>query len=137
MWFFCEKKIDNFLNDFTKDFLDDDFFTFRSKSNMNNYVIEDLKDDKDNLSGKVFRFKLPGFVKEELKVTINNDNRLIVKAQKKLDDDYFIPNKTIEVTLDDRFDKNKVESFFKEGILYVKIYFKDEEKEEVINISVL
>jgi len=93
----------------------------------------------------VMRAELPGMTREDIEVTVEN-NTLILKGQKKFDTEVKEENyRRIErsygqfhrsFTLPNTVDASKVSADYKNGVLTVKLPFREEAKPRTINIDV-
>jgi HSP20 family protein len=93
----------------------------------------------------VVRAELPGLSREDIEVTVEN-NTLILKGEKKFDTQVKEENyRRIEraygtfhrsFTLPNTVDTSKVAADFKNGVLTVKLPFREEAKPRTINVDV-
>jgi HSP20 family protein len=93
----------------------------------------------------VLRAELPGMTREDIEVTVEN-NTLVLKGTKKFDSDVKDENyRRIErsygsfhrsFTLPNTMDAAKVSADYKNGVLTVKLPFREEAKPRTINVEV-
>lgn len=99
--------------------------------------VDILEDDKSI----VFEFEMAGIIKEDVKVSVNDENVLIVRGEKKADKDSELCATRCErqygtflrsFMLPDNADKEKIEAKFENGVLYVTFEkFEPEEPKEI------
>lgn len=126
------------LDDFFTPTVWDDFFTTTpSVSNLS----ADIWEEKEDIFVKM---ALPGIKKEDIKITINEDNISIrgeSKEQEKEDEEKKYYFRSLESAFEQSFNlptkvnPDKVEAEFKDGILKVKLPKADEVKPKEIEIK--
>ncbi len=116
----------------------DEFFT--SPTTYSN-LSADVWEEKDNVFVKM---ALPGIKKEDIKITINEDNISIkgeTKEKEEEDQDKKYYYRSMESSFEQRFnlptkvDPDKAEAEFKDGVLQVKLPKADEVKPREIEIK--
>jgi HSP20 family protein len=116
----------------------DEFFT--SPTTYSN-LSADVWEEKDDVFVKM---ALPGIKKEDIKITINEDNISIkgeTKEKEEKDQDKKYYYKSMESSFEQRFnlptkvDPDKAEAEFKDGVLQVKLPKADEVKPREIEIK--
>lgn len=85
-----------------------------------------VKIELDKDSANVYT-ELPGVEKENIKVGIKS-GKLVIEANKKLQDEKFSFKKELEV--DDSLDTTKLSAKFKNGVLHIKIPLKEQNKKD-------
>ena len=102
---------------------------YTKENNKMNYYYYDL------LASRVYMFALPGVGKDNIKIRTNG-KAFYIEAKRDLKNKNAINENTYgfnvktafkaEIKLGKKFDADKVNSWYKDGVLYVEIPFKDE-----------
>ncbi len=126
------------LPNFIDDFFGNDFLpSFSFQEQGLNIPCVNISEDKDKFD---IELSAPGFVKEDFNIDLQNDILTISskkEEEKEEKDKKYIKKEFIHTSfnrsfgLPDNVDTNKIKAYYKDGILYVGIPKKEQEKEKL------
>ncbi len=103
----------------------------------------DIKEDEKNI---YVHAEMPGLKKDDVKVTVNDDNILTIKGEKKAEDkkedetyvrmERMYGTFTRSFMLPDNVDKDSISAKFEDGVLNVTLNKKEPEKPKEIDVNI-
>lgn len=129
------------FNDFLKD-LDDSRLMMNMQA-RNFWPMVDIKEDEKNIFVSA---EIPGINKEDIKITVNDENILTIKGEKKREetenDDSFVKLERCygsfarSFILPDEIKNDKIKANYKDGVLSIELEKAEPKKPKEIEISV-